>query len=388
MNNLHEHGPSTILLVDDDRLIHAIIKDVLGQAGHRIHSAVNGAEALELAAAIQPDVILMDLVMPVLDGIAATRELRANEATRFTPIIMISSANDTNSRVRAIEAGIDDFLSKPIEKSELLARVASSLKIKRYHDHMQRYQQQLELDVAERTNQLRASLTDIKHMSTEIVMRLCRAAESKDEVTGLHIHRMSHYSHAIARAMGCGQDIANNILYTAPMHDVGKIGIPDQILTKPGPLTQDEWKVMRRHSTIGAHILEGSNLNFINLAEQIALTHHERWDGGGYPHGLMGEEIPLPGRIVAVADVFDAMTSPRLYRPSPYSVNYTIDYITNARGKHFDPDVVDAFLSIQQQILMIRDEAVAKLKLGNRHCPGPRSDTKSSAPSNGEPPDK
>jgi len=219
---------------------------------------------------------------------------------------------------------------------------------------MRDYQGELEIEVAKRTQELQSAFQEIKATSLETIYRLSRAAEYKDEETGAHIMRMSHYSAAVAREIGLPEDEAESILYAAPMHDIGKIGIPDRILLKPGKLDQDEWEIMKQHTAIGGRILERSSAVYIKLGETIALTHHEKWDGTGYPHGLRGEEIPIAGRITAIADVFDALTSKRPYK-EPFSIEKSFSIIQEGRGTHFDPQVVDAFFSITAEILAIKE---------------------------------
>jgi putative two-component system response regulator len=217
------------------------------------------------------------------------------------------------------------------------------------------YQQHLEEMVAERTEELRQAIGRIKLASLDTIHRLARAAEYRDEDTGTHIQRMSHYSAAIARRMGLSDVEVENLLYAAPMHDVGKIGIPDRILLKTGSLDADEWEIMKKHTTIGAEILRGSDAKFIQLAEVVALTHHEKWDGSGYPRGLRGSDIPLAGRIVAIADAFDALTSRRPYK-EPYSMEKAFNTIRDGSGTHFDPDLVDTFFAVESEVLAVSKE--------------------------------
>jgi putative two-component system response regulator len=251
-----------------------------------------------------------------------------------------------------IEAGCDDFISKPVEKVEILARVRSLLKVKAYNDLMSNYRKELETEVALRTEELKQALEKIKAASLETIYRLSRAAEYKDKDTGAHIQRMSLYSAALARSMGLEEKMVETILYAAPMHDLGKIGIPDSILLKPGSLDAAEWEIMKQHSAIGGEILKGSEAEFIRMGETIALTHHEKWDGSGYPKGLRGIEIPIAGRIAAIADVFDALTSRRPYK-EPFSVERSLAIIEEGRGVAFDPEVVDGFFAIKEEILKI-----------------------------------
>jgi putative two-component system response regulator len=217
------------------------------------------------------------------------------------------------------------------------------------------YQQHLEQKVARRTAELRRAVKKIKLASLDTIHRLSRAAEYRDEDTGAHIKRMSQYSAAVARKMGLNEETVEIILYATPMHDVGKIGIPDHILLKPGKLDPDEWQIMKQHTIIGAQILQGSDAEFIKLAKVIALTHHEKWDGSGYPKGLRGSKIPLAGRITAIADVFDALTTKRPYK-EPFSLEKSFGIIKQSRGNHFDPGVVDAFFATEDEILSIREK--------------------------------
>lgn len=212
----------------------------------------------------------------------------------------------------------------------------------------------MEAEVAKRTKQLRQAFDKIKVASLDTIYRLSKAAEYKDEDTGAHIKRMSNYAAAVARKMGQNDKTVESILYAAPMHDVGKIGTPDRILLKPGKLDPDEWEIMKQHTTIGGNILGGSDAGFIRLAEMIGLTHHERWDGSGYPKGLKGSKIPLTGRIVAIADVFDALTSKRPYKEL-FTVEKSFNIIKESRGNHFDPDVVDAFFAVEDEILLVKE---------------------------------
>jgi len=294
-------------------------------------------------------------MMPRMNGFEAAQKLRQDPETRTIPIVMVTALNAVEDRVMALEAGADDFLTKPVDRTELRARVSSLLKVKAYNDHMKNYQKELEAEVAKRTEQLQEAYQKITTASLETIHRLSRAAEYKDEDTGAHIQRMSNYSAAIARRLGLNPTTIERILLAAPMHDVGKIGIPDHILLKPGRLDEEEWKIMRRHPRIGASILEGSDRGFIKLAEVIALTHHEKWDGTGYPRRLQGEEIPLVGRIVAVADVFDALMSKRPYK-EPFPLEKSLEIIREGRGGHFDPDVVEAFLSSLDEVLAIKEK--------------------------------
>ena len=351
-----------ILVVDDEEFNLEIINDRLVEQGYEVVLARNGEEALQKVHEFSVDLILLDIMMPKLDGYEVTRRLKKGNETKIIPIVMVTALKDVSNRVKALEAGADDFLVKPVEATELKARVKSLLKIKAYNDHMRNYQKELEGEVAQRTSQLREALSKIKSASLETVHRLSRAAEYKDEDTAAHLQRMSHYSVVIAKKMGMATDFVEGIRYASPMHDAGKIGIPDKILLKPGKLDQEEWEIMKEHAVIGAKILEGSNTQFIQMGELIALNHHERWDGSGYPNGLKGRHIPLAGRITAVADVFDALTSKRPYK-KPFPLEKSMQIIKKCKGKHFDPEVVDSFFAASDEIVTIHKV------IQNNKCP-------------------
>ena len=344
-----------ILVVDDEDRNLRLMEAVLLPLGYEVAFARNGEDALAKVRETPVDVILLDIMMPGLDGFEVARLLKADEQTRIIPVVMVTALQEVDDRIRALEAGADDFLTKPVDKTEIRARVASLVKVKAYNDYMRNYSQELETEVARRTRDLRLAFEKIKAVSLEALYRLTRAAEYKDEDTGAHIQRMSHYAAAIARTMGLNDQTVEFILYAAPMHDVGKIGIPDRILLKPGKLTDEEWIIMKQHTTIGGRILEGSKAGYIRLGEIVALAHHEKWDGSGYPLGLKGTKIPLVGRIVAIADVFDALMSKRPYKEA-FSLEKSYGILREGRGRHFDPAVVDAFFAAEKELDRIRQE--------------------------------
>ena len=344
-----------VLVVDDEDLNIRLIEALLKPQGYEVILARDGEDALRKVAEMPPDIILLDIMMPKMNGFEVAERLRANPETRIIPIVMVTALQDVEDRVRALEVGADDFLTKPVDRMELRARVRSLLKVKAYNDHMRNYQQELEAEVQRRTEELQHAYAKVHKASLETIHRLSRAAEYKDEDTGAHILRMSHYSSILARRLGLNENTVERILYAAPMHDVGKIGIPDVILLKLGRLTPEEWEIMKRHAEIGGKILEGSEEGFIRLAEVIARSHHEKWDGTGYPKGLKGESIPLAGRIVAIADVFDALLSKRPYK-EPFTLEKTLAIIKEGRGAHFDPLVVDSFMDVLDQVLDIREK--------------------------------
>jgi len=341
-----------ILVVDDQPQNIELLEAYLVPQGYEILTAKSGDEALGKLSVSSIDLMLLDVMMPGMDGFEVIRRVRQDNAHRLLPIILVTALRETEDRIKGIEAGCDDFISKPIDKMELLARVRSLLKVKAYNDLLANYRKMLEAEVKRRTEELRQALERVKAVSLDTIYRLSMASEYKDEDTGAHIKRVSLYAVAIARRMGLDESIIETILYAAPMHDLGKIGIPDRILTKPAKLDPAEWEIMKGHSVIGGKILKGSEAEYIRMGETIARHHHEKWDGTGYPDGLKGIEIPITCRIAAIADVFDALTSRRPYKKA-FLVERSLAIIREGRGNHFDPDVVDAFFAIQDEILTI-----------------------------------
>lgn len=338
-----------ILVVDDADGNLRLLEAMLSPLGYEVILAGDGEEALAKVKQASPNVILLGILMPKMDGFEVVRRLKKDEVTKTIPVVMMTAQSEVEDRLKALEAGVDDFLTKPVDEAELQARVNSLLKVKAYNDHMRNYQEELETEVAKRTQDLAKAFEKIKVASLDTVYRLSRAAEYKDKDTGAHVERMSHYSSAIARGMALDDEFVEQILWASPMHDIGKIGIPDRVLQKPGKLDSDEWVIMKQHTGIGAEILKDASADFIKLAADIALTHHEKWDGNGYPQGLKGSDIALAGRIVAIADVFDALTSERPYK-APFPLEKALAIIKEGQGNHFDPQVVDAFFAIEDEI--------------------------------------
>ncbi|MGE4292447.1 MAG: HD domain-containing phosphohydrolase [Desulfovibrio sp.] len=353
MNADSLRGP-VVLVVDDDDRNRRLMEALLIPAGYEVRLANDGEEAVERVLTEHPDVILMDVMMPKLNGFDATRKIKLDNDARTIPVVMVTSLDAVSDRVRAMEAGADDFLTKPVDKSELLARVRTLVKVKAYSDHLRHYQRELESEVARKTEQLSKALASLRSSSLNTIFRLSRTAEFKDEDTGAHIQRMSHTSAVLARGLGLPEATVDRILYAAPLHDIGKVGIPDRILLKPGKLDPEEWEIMKRHTIIGARILEGDPSGILRLGEVIALNHHERWDGKGYPNGIAGRRIPMAARIVSVADVFDALLSRRPYK-EPFSLEKSLEIIRGWRGVNFDPAVVDVFFQVLDDILAIRE---------------------------------
>lgn len=337
---------ATILVIDDQPVNVKLLEKVLAAEGYlNVYSTTDSRQSVELYQQHQCDLVLLDLNMPHLDGFGVMEELK-RITDDYPPILVLTALKDRDSRVRALEGGARDFVSKPFDRVELLSRIRNMLEVRLLNKAMKNQNILLEEKVRERTREL-------DDTRLEIILRLGRAAEYRDNETGLHILRMSQYSQLLGVAGGMSEAEGLMILNASPMHDIGKIGIPDHILLKKGKLNPEEWEIMKTHATIGAEIMSGHHSELMQMARVIALTHHEKWDGSGYPKGLKGEEIPLEGRIVAVADVFDALTTTRPYK-NAWPVEEAVDYIANNRGTHFEPKLVDLFLQNLEAILDIR----------------------------------
>ncbi len=360
-----------ILVVDDVEQNVALLGGLVRSLGYEVETARDGLEALAKMA-LGIDLVLLDVMMPGLDGYEVARRVRADPGTRDLPIILVTVLDSREDRVRAIQAGASDFIAKPVDKSELLVRIASQLKLKEAQDALKRSQAELEERVALRTAALRVSCEEAAEANrrtsgahVDTIRRLVLAAELRDPHTARHILRISHYSAVLAKALRMPPGDAEVLGHAVTMHDVGKIGIPDAILFKRGPLTQEERSIMESHTLIGSRILSNSPSELMQLGEIVALTHHERWDGAGYPRGLRGEQIPLAGRICAVADVFDAMTTLRPYRPA-IPVEEVLTAMKRGRGLHFDPALLDLFFANLVEVYEVRerlneDAALAQL---------------------------
>lgn len=329
-----------ILIVEDEPANVRVLERLLRREGYReIVSTTDPREAHPLFIEFEPDLVLLDLHMPHLDGFQVMSALEPEiPAESYVPILVLTGDQDPEVRKRALEAGARDFVTKPFETTEVLLRIKNLLETRFLHRQLWKHNEHLEERVAERTRELADA-------QMEILQRLALAAEYRDDVTGQHAERVGIYSALIAEEMGLPDDQVELIRRAAPLHDVGKIGIPDAILMKPGNLTPQEFEVMKSHTDIGSRILSGSRFPLLRLARQIALTHHERWDGRGYTPEMHGEEIPLVGRIVAVADVFDSLTNERPYKAAR-STEEALAEILRQRGRHFDPEVVDAFVRV------------------------------------------
>jgi len=348
-----------ILVVDDELLNRKVMDGLLRTFGYTPILAESGRKALEI---LDPsfDLVLLDIMMPGMDGFEVARKIREDSACKDVPIIVVTALSSIDDRLMAVEVGANDYITKPIDKTELSVRTVSMLRMKAAQDEIKRYQAELEDRVRVRTEALSLMVENLKqlqqathHAHLETIHCLSYAAEYKDEDTAQHIHRMSHYSALLAHGLGLPEREVELILNASPMHDLGKIGIPDAILLKPGKLNPVEWEIMKGHSAIGGRILEQSTAELLQVGAIIALSHHEKWDGGGYPEGLAGEDIPLYGRICAVSDVFDALTTRRPYK-EPFSIEKSLSIMKEGRGAHFDPAILDLFLDNFDKILDIK----------------------------------
>lgn len=344
-----EATPADILVVDDDEHHRRLLSIYLESEGYRAREAETGSEAFICIAQHRPDLILLDVILPDINGFEITRRLKESKHTAGIPVVMVTGLDDRAARLRGLEAGAEDFLTKPVDRSELVVRVRNLLTVKHHADFLRHHNRLLERQVDEKTQQVR-------QQCIATVMTLARAAEYRDETTGDHVNRISHYTVALAELLGLDNEFRDQIFYASPMHDIGKLAIPDHILLKPGLLTNNEWAVMKTHTTLGREILMNHHSPYLEMGSDIAVGHHEYWNGSGYPRGLKGENIPLAARIMTICDVYDALRSKRPYKQSK-SHSDTLDVMRT--GDHrvhpaqFDPQIFDVFMSKHSQFEQI-----------------------------------
>jgi len=329
----------TVLIVDDSPESIDVLRAVLGHE-FRLRVALNGSKALEIAESVKPDLILLDVMMPDLDGYDTCKRLKQCEGTAEIPIIFLTTLSETESQQKGLDLGAVDYIAKPFSAPLVRSRVRTQVALHRHR--------------MELTELVRERTQELLDTRLEIIRRLGRAAEYKDNETGMHVVRMSHIARMLALAYGMDEAKAEVLFQASPMHDIGKIGIPDKVLLKPGKLDPDEWELIKRHTTIGAEIIGDHPSELLIMARTVALRHHERWDGTGYPGGLKGADIPVEARIVALADVFDALLSVRPYKPA-WSLDDTMKYVFAQRGQHFDPEITDAFVQVLPDCLRVRE---------------------------------
>jgi putative two-component system response regulator len=327
-----------ILLIDDLEVNVVLLERMLRGAGYLfIDSTTDPEKVCELHRKNSYDLIILDLQMPVMDGFEVMEGLKEVEQYGYLPVLVITAQPD--HKLRALKAGAKDFISKPFELVEVLARVSNMLEVRLLNKELHNYNGVLEQRVQERT-------ADLQEGYLETIFAMTRAAEQKDLGTGAHVQRISYYCRELAGLIGMDQEFVDKIFFASPMHDIGKIGIPDHILLKPSGFLQDEWQVMRRHTLMGAKILGSSKSPYLKMGAEIGLNHHERWNGGGYPNGILGEDIPLSARIMSICDIYDALRSKRSYKPA-FEHKKTVDIITRGdartQSEHFDPVVFAAF---------------------------------------------
>jgi len=340
---------ASILVVDDEGANIRLLQKILEMAGYRnIVCTQNPLQVLELYQEHNSDLILLDLDMPELDGYGVMDQLNALTNGKLPTILVLTAQHMQSYRQRALDNGARDYVTKPFDAKELLSRVRNLLEVHMANKYMKYQNEILEQKIQQRTQ-------EIHNTRLQIVRRLGRAAEYRDEETGLHIIRMSKMAVVIAQAAGMDDERCDLLLNAAPMHDIGKIGIPDHILLKPGKFETEEWEIMKTHAQIGADILAGDDSELMCMAHDIALSHHEKWNGKGYPNGFAGEAIPLVGRVTALADVFDALTSRRPYK-EPWTVERSLELIKSESGQHFDPRLVDIFVEKLPEIVAIKEK--------------------------------
>jgi putative two-component system response regulator len=362
-----------IMIVDDEALNIRVVQRHLERAGYRrFVTSEDPRPVVDMILKEMPDVILLDVMMPEVSGLEILRRVREDQRLAYIPTLVCTAFDNVQVKIEALELGATDFLTKPINAAELVVRVRNALVVKAHHDHLKNYARELAEQVQHRTAELAASRLELIHC-------LARAAEYRDNETGRHVIRVGRYAGIISRRLGLEPEFVELIEHAAPLHDMGKVGIPDMILLKPGtlspdefemmqqhciygkrtfePMSRDEWRMFKSHTFLGEMIMDVRSSPIITMAAKIALTHHEKWDGSGYPMGLAGEDIPLAGRITAVADVFDALSSKRPYKPA-FPLDRCFAIMEEGRGTHFDPRVLDAFLAAREDVVEVRMEYI------------------------------
>jgi len=343
-----EFRQASVVVVDDNPANVALLGKLLRNEGYENVTGFTDPRLVQSHyEKNRVDIVLLDIRMPHMDGFEVMAALKSVALDDYLPILVLTAQTDIETRHRALAEGAKDFLNKPFEHAEALNRIYNILDVRLMHNKIRDHNAELEKKVHARTR-------EIEETRLDVIRRLGRAAEYRDNETGFHVIRMSKYCECLALAAGMSEHDATVLLNASPMHDVGKIGIPDAVLLKPGKLDPDEWEIMKSHSSIGGEILSEGDSELMHVARTVALTHHENWDGTGYPEGLKGEEIPLAGRIASICDVFDALLSDRPYKKA-WTVEEAAEFMRQESARKFDPELLKLFFDISDEILVIRE---------------------------------
>ncbi len=359
--------PASVLVVDDNEMNRDMLMRRLARDGYRVDIAENGRRALEKVAVGGYDLVLLDIMMPEVDGYQVLAQMKSSPTLRHIPIIMITALEEMESVVRCIEMGAEDYVLKPFNPTLLKARVGACLEKKRLHDQEESYREKIEQQNTQLENRVQQQVREISEAQLGAIFAMSKLAESRDPETGEHLERMREYCRILTvylattpRYQGViEKKYIDNIYAASPLHDIGKVGIPDAVLLKPGKLTEVEWVIMRTHTFVGAQTLLQVNREYpgndlIRTGMAIAGGHHEKWDGSGYPYGLKGDEIPLVARVLALGDVYDALTSKRCYKEA-FTHEASREIIVTQSGNHFDPSVTEAFLATEEEFKKVRE---------------------------------